>query len=99
VVKRCSNIYYLVKKKTCLGVLDIEEIRDKDNVTGLEEGRRNINVNLLVLFHIRDARSLFAFVFIYLEGSTRRRNVSYLTKQLDPIQWIHRTILIHLPDL
>ena len=26
-----------VKKKTCLGVLDIEEIRDKDNATGLEE--------------------------------------------------------------
>ena len=25
-------------KKTCLGVLDIEEIRDKDNETGLKEG-------------------------------------------------------------
>ena len=29
-----SNILYTVKKKTCLGVLDIEEIRD--NETGLK---------------------------------------------------------------
>ena len=39
-------IFYWVKKKTCFGVfLDIEEIRDKDNETGLKEGRKNRNVN------------------------------------------------------
>ena len=31
-------MFYWVKKRTCLGVLDIEEIRDKDNETGLKEG-------------------------------------------------------------
>ena len=36
-VKRCQNIFYWVKKKTCLGVLEIRE-RDKDNETGLKEG-------------------------------------------------------------
>ena len=30
-------LYTLKKKKNCLGVLDIEEIRDKDNETGLKE--------------------------------------------------------------
>ena len=32
------KIYFIGLKKTCLGVLDIEEIRDKDNETGLKEG-------------------------------------------------------------
>ena len=52
-------IYWVKKKKTCLGVLDIEEIRDKDNETGLKEGG-GIEMSTTVLFHIRDARSLFA---------------------------------------
>ena len=34
----------------------IEEIRDKENATGFERGRRNRNVNYSA-FHIRDARS------------------------------------------
>ena len=33
-----QNIFYWVKKKTCLGVFTIEEIRDKDSDTGLKEG-------------------------------------------------------------
>ena len=33
-----SNIFYWVKKRLVWGVLDIEEIRDKGNETGLEEG-------------------------------------------------------------
>ena len=34
-----SNIYFIgLKKKTCLGVFRIEEIRDKNNETGLKEG-------------------------------------------------------------
>ena len=37
-VKRCQNIFYWVKKKTCLGCFIIEEIRDKHNETGLKEG-------------------------------------------------------------
>ena len=36
--KRCSNIYFIGLKKTCLGCFKIEEIRDKDNETGLKEG-------------------------------------------------------------
>ena len=33
-----SNIYFIgLKKKTCLGSFRIEEIRDKDNETGLKE--------------------------------------------------------------
>ena len=36
-VKRCQ-IYFIGLKKTCLGVFRIEEIRDKDYATGLEEG-------------------------------------------------------------
>ena len=41
---------------TCLGVLDREK-RDKNNKTGLKEGR-GIEMSTTVLFHIRDARSL-----------------------------------------
>jgi len=38
-VKRCSNIYLIgLKKRLVLGILDIEEIRDNGNGTGLEEG-------------------------------------------------------------
>ena len=36
-VKRCQNIL-IGLKKTCLGCFKIEEIRDKDNKTGLKEG-------------------------------------------------------------
>ena len=32
------KIYFIGLKMTCLGVLDIEEIRDKDNEIGLKEG-------------------------------------------------------------
>ena len=35
--KRCQNIFYWVKKKTCLGILDREK-RDKANETSLKEG-------------------------------------------------------------
>ena len=43
-----SNIYFIgLKKRLVLGVLDIEEIRDKD-----------IEMSTTSAFHIRDARSL-----------------------------------------
>ena len=35
--KRCQNIFIWVKKKTCFGCFRIEQIRDKDNETGLKE--------------------------------------------------------------
>ena len=57
-----SNIFYWVKKKRLVWVVfRIEEIRDKDNATGVKEGggRRNRNVNLQCFSIIRDARSLF----------------------------------------
>ena len=44
---------------TCLGCFRIEEIREKDNETGLKEGG-GIEMSNYSAFHIRDARSLFA---------------------------------------
>ena len=44
-----SKYIYWVKKRLVWVVLDIEEIRDKDNETGLKEGRMNRNVKLQVL--------------------------------------------------
>ena len=35
--KRCQNIFYWVKKDL-FGCFRVEEIRDKDNGTGLKEG-------------------------------------------------------------
>ena len=64
---------------TCLGVFEIEEIRDKDNETGLKRGRRNRNVNLQC-FHIRDARSLFALylltVVVFIDGVVGQMHVA-----------------------
>ena len=54
--KRMSNIL-IGLKKNLFRCFTIEEIRDKDNATGLKEGRRNRNVNLQVLSIYHDARS------------------------------------------
>ena len=51
---KVSNIF-IGLKKTCLGVLDREK-RDKNNKTGLKEGR-GIEMSTTVL-PLRDARSL-----------------------------------------
>ena len=53
--KRCQNIFYWVKNKTCLGVLERGN-RDQDNETGWKEGR-GIEMSIYSAFHIRDARS------------------------------------------
>ena len=50
-----SNIFYWVKKRLVWVVLDIEEIRDKNNETSLEEGG-GIKMSTTVL-PLRDARS------------------------------------------
>ena len=57
-VKDVKNIIYWVKKKTCLGCLRIEEIRDKDNEAGLKEGG-GIEMSITVLF-IYTMHALFA---------------------------------------
>ena len=36
--KRCTNIFYWVKKRLVWDVFRIEKIRDKDNKTGLKKG-------------------------------------------------------------
>ena len=54
--KRCQNIF-IGLKKDLFGCFRIEEIRDKDNETGLKEGGEIENVNYSA-FHIRDALSL-----------------------------------------
>ena len=65
-----SNIFigFIGLKKTCLGCFRIEEIREKDNGTGLKEGGGiemsttvqggGIEMSNYSAFHIRDARSL-----------------------------------------
>ena len=56
-----SNIF-IGLKKTSLGVLDRRK-RKKDNETGLKE-EGGIEISTTVLFHIRDARSPFAFCML-----------------------------------
>ena len=51
-----SNIYFIGLKKDLFGCFRIEEIRDKDNETGLKEGG-GIEMLTTVLL-LRDARSL-----------------------------------------
>ena len=51
-----SNIFYWVRKRL-FGCFRIDEIRDKDNETGLKEGG-GIEMSIYSAFHIRDARSL-----------------------------------------
>ena len=46
------------------GCFRIEEIRDKDNETGLKEGE-GTEMSTTVLFHIRDARSLRFEILTY----------------------------------
>ena len=50
--KRCSNRFIWVKKDL-FGCFRIEEIRDNDNGTGLEEGG-GIEMSIYSAFHIRD---------------------------------------------
>ena len=64
-VKRCSNIFIGLKKRLVWVVLDIDEIRDKNNATGLKE-RRGIKIETTVLSIYAIARSLSLFVF-YLQ--------------------------------
>ena len=65
---------YWVKKRLVWGVLDIEEIRDKDNETGLKE-RRVIEIKTTSAFHIRDARfhSLLYFTYLIFSRLYRHR--------------------------
>ena len=60
--KRCQ-IYFIGLKKTCLGVLDRRE-RDKDNATGLKEGRV-IKIETTVLPYTRCTLSI-RFVFTHV---------------------------------
>ena len=50
-----------------MGCFRIEEIRDKDNETGLKEGG-GIEMSIYSAFHIRDARSPSLFVFYLPAG-------------------------------
>ena len=56
-VKRCSNIFIWVKKRLVWVVLDIEEIRENDNETGLKVGG-GIEMSTTVLSIYAIARSL-----------------------------------------
>ena len=64
------KIYFIGLKKTCLGVLDIEEIRDINNETGLKEGG-GIKM-LTTVLHSRAAPSL---KYLPLGRSCTKQNV------------------------
>jgi len=57
-VVKVSKIFIYVKKMSLFGCFRIEEIRDKDNETGLKE-KAVIEMSTTVL-PLRDARSPFA---------------------------------------
>ena len=57
------KIYFIGLKNDLFGYFRIEEIRDKDNETGLKEGE-GIEMSIYSAFHIRDARSLFALYLL-----------------------------------
>ena len=79
-----SKYIFIGLKKTCLGVLRIEEIRDKDNETGLKEGWRNRNLNYSA-FHIRDARSIR--FCIYLPLKIRPLSIIKRMPSLHKVNW------------
>ena len=54
------KIYFIGLKKDLFGCFRIEEIRGKDNATGLKEGG-GIEMSTTSAFHIRDAPLSFAF--------------------------------------
>ena len=63
VVKDVKIYIYWVKKKDLFGCFRIEEIRDKDNATGLKEGG-GIEMSTTVLSIYAIARSSFAFEYL-----------------------------------
>ena len=66
-VKRCQNIFYWIKKDL-FGCFRIEEIRDKDDATGLKEGG-GIEMSTTVLH----SRCTLSSLCIYLPERFRSR--------------------------
>ena len=67
------KIYFIgLKKRTCLGVLDIEEIRDKDNETSLKEGG-GIEM-LTTVFSIYAMHALFRLKYLPIIVNTHATN-------------------------
>ena len=64
-------IFYWVQKKTCLGVLDIEEIRDQDHETGLMEGG-GIEMSIYKLSSLLYLLTCFNRMFVIHIGDFRR---------------------------
>ena len=75
------KIYFIGLKNDLFGYFRIEEIRDKDNETGLKEGE-GIEMSTTVAFHIRDALALLRFC-IYLPTNGARRDRILCDPQLD----------------
>ena len=57
-VEKIQNIF-ITLKNNLFGCFRIEEIRDKDNETGMKEGG-GIEMSTTVAFHIRDCTLSFA---------------------------------------
>ena len=58
-----SKYIYWVKKRLVWGCFRIEEIRDKDNETGLKEGG-GIEMSNYSAFHIRDAPLSLSLLYL-----------------------------------
>jgi len=94
VVKRCQNIFYWVKKRLVWVVLDIEEIREKDNETGLKE-RGGIEMSIYSAFHIRDARSLSLNCILITLCVGCCQNNAYVLNGIDAVQNVFRQHATH----
>ena len=68
--KRCQNIYFIGLKKDLFGCFTIEEIRDKDNDTGLNKGG-GIEMSTTVLSIYAMQRSPIILTNVHPQGSTQ----------------------------
>ena len=69
-----SNIFYWVKKKTCLGCFRIEEIRNKDNKTGLKEGGVIEMSTTVLSIYVMHALFRFEYLRLLLMNTLQTRN-------------------------
>ena len=69
------NIFIGLKKEL-FGCFRTEEIRDKDNETGLNEGG-GIEMSIYSAFHIRDCSLSFAFEILTVAPCKRRTTIYF----------------------
>ena len=75
-------------------ILDIEEIRDKNNETGLKEGR-GIEMSNYSAFHIRDCTLSFAICILITLCVGSCQNNAYVLNGIDAVQNVFRQHATH----